>query len=332
MLIQQRSILSLLSLNVLHTPVPKNTMKITSVVAIIISLKVHNVLSFSLQRVCSNTIIAGERSTYSIINKKSKTELFSETIGQHDQKLQKDDDESTNGNSSSANSGSGVIVQPSFHHQVPLTESVYTQILSTNSIAPIAELLRQSYDKHFKDPRQPNADRFIWDPWFVKVGDGLQLPSSSEEGSNNHSEQQAEETLHSAYVVEGEKSSTKSQIQYSLKRIQSSNFFSQNEFADLVENLTVLGRSIGCNAITPPWMSLYTNGDRQNFHTDAPQGQMAFVLSLCKDERDFDGGETMILRSEIMDYWKGFDGSKGLECGDIVRYVFIVYIVHMHVC
>ena len=74
-----------------------------------------------------------------------------------------------------------------------------------------------------------------------------------------------------------------------------------------------------------PWMSLYTNGDQQNFHTDAPQGQMAFVLSLS-NEGDFNGGETMLLRSEILDYWKGFDGTKGLESGGLVRLVSFRYV------
>jgi hypothetical protein len=65
---------------------------------------------------------------------------------------------------------------------------------------------------------------------------------------------------------------------------------------------------------------MYTNGDMQNFHTDAPHGPMAFVLSLCK-ENQFRGGETILLRPNIMEMWKGFDGSVGLEVGKILRYI-----------
>ena len=54
---------------------------------------------------------------------------------------------------------------------------------------------------------------------------------------------------------------------------------------------------------------------------------MAFVLSLCQDEGHddyrggFDGGETMLLRPDVLDFWRGSNGlvDRGLEAGDIVR-------------
>ena len=202
---------------------------------------------------------------------------------------------------------------PHFNHKVSLPESYYTQVLTTNSISSIAVQLRQSYDDRFRDPREPNSDRFLWDPWFVRVGDGVK---SQKEETN------VESLEESSLVIDGEEEAANKQVQYSLKRIQSSTFFTEDEFGDLVDEMTQLGRSIGLTAITPPWMSLYTNGDQQNFHTDAPQGQMAFVLSLSK-EGDFDGGETMLLKPEILDYWKGFEGSRGLESGGIFRYVLL---------
>ena len=58
----------------------------------------------------------------------------------------------------------------------------------------------------------------------------------------------------------------------------------------------------------------------QNLHTDAPHGPCAFVLSLC-NEGDFQGGETMLLKPQILELWRGFDGSKGLETGGIMRYI-----------
>ena len=200
--------------------------------------------------------------------------------------------------------------ETSFSYAPSLPESQYTQVLTSKSLEPIATKLRSFYDDHFQDPRQPDSGRFCWDPWFVNVGDGKQLQTSQEE----------EEEEEISGVVDGEKLATDKQCQYSLKRIQSNNFFSEDDFSDLVEDLTQLGRSIGLTAITPPWISLYTNGDMQNLHTDSPQGPCAFVLSLCRDG-EFDGGETMLLRSEVLELWKGFDGSKGLETGGIMRYI-----------
>ena len=76
-----------------------------------------------------------------------------------------------------------------------------------------------------------------------------------------------------------------------------------------------------------PWTSLYTEGDMQNWHTDTDNGPMAFVLSLCQDEGHddyrggFDGGETMLLRPDVLDFWRGSNGlvDRGLEAGNIVR-------------
>ncbi len=211
-----------------------------------------------------------------------------------------------------------------FHHKVSLPESTYTQVLSTQSLSSIATKLRQSYDDHFNDPRQPNERRFVWDPWFVTTGDGIRRNSDDNDSSDD-----------TTNIVNGEIEASKKQIQYSFKRIQASSFFTHNNenndnndnnnYYDLIDQLTTLGRSIGLTALTPPWMSLYTNDDLQNLHTDSAHGQMAFVVSLCRDKNgcdtDFSGGETMLLKSEILDYWKNFDGRVGLEVGNIFRYV-----------
>mmetsp|Transcript_5220 Transcript_5220/g.5752 ORF Transcript_5220/g.5752 Transcript_5220/m.5752 type:complete len:442 (+) Transcript_5220:114-1439(+) len=197
-----------------------------------------------------------------------------------------------------------------FGHKVDLPQSTYTQLLSTSSISSIATALRQSYDDHFLDPRQPNANRFVWDPWYVNVGDRTKADDV----------EAGKEQEISCLTIDGEKEAVAKQIQYSLKRMQTSTFFTENEYANLIDSLTALGRTIGLTAITPPWISLYLEHDRQNFHTDSKQGQMAFVLSLCH-EGDFEGGETMILQPQILDYWKGFDGSNGLELDSIVRFV-----------
>lgn len=63
-------------------------------------------------------------------------------------------------------------------------------------------------------------------------------------------------------------------------------------------------------------MSCYIDGCRQEIHSDLPHGPFAFVLSLTPWEaRRFIGGETMILREEILSFWSNLDRytSNGLE-------------------
>jgi hypothetical protein len=198
----------------------------------------------------------------------------------------------------------------SFPLKIPLPDSQYIQVLTSNSLHGATERLRNVYDSHFHDPRQPDANRFVFDPWYVAVGDGIQGRDTVQERDEERDD----------LVIEGEKEATDAQTQYSLKRIQANNFFTEDDFDELVVGLTSLGRSIGLTSITPPWMSIYLDGDRQNFHTDAPQGPAAFVLSLS-NTNDFDGGETMIFKSEILEMWRGFDSSRGLETGNIMRFI-----------
>ena len=204
---------------------------------------------------------------------------------------------------SSATSSKG---GPSFDYAVTLPESEYSQVLVSE--LEVAKDLREHWDEHFRDPRQPNADRFSWDPWYVKVGDG-------KFGTDAPLETDVE-------PVDGEIEAGQEQIQYSLKRTQTSNFFPEDTYLRLVDDLVDLASSVGLTAVTPPWISLYTNGDMQNFHTDAPHGPLAFVLSLCR-EGEFVGGETMMLQPKIMEYWRGFDSSRGLECGNVMRYEIV---------
>ena len=204
----------------------------------------------------------------------------------------------------------------------PLHDSVYTQVLST-VLPELGSQLRQEYDNHFADPRQPDAARFAWDPWYVAVGDtGTKSETVVAEDPipNGEDEMDTEGNgKEEMILVPGELEASKKQTQYSLKRIQTSQFFSAESYDLLLDNLMALGRSVGLHAITPPWTSMYTDGDQQNWHTDAPHGPLAFVLSICSDEQDFDGGETMLLQPQMLDFWKGFDSANGLECGSIVR-------------
>ena len=51
------------------------------------------------------------------------------------------------------------------------------------------------------------------------------------------------------------------------------------------------------------------------------------VLSLTPDweSRTWRGGETTLLRSDVLDYWRGFDSSRGLEVGDLLTEVPPLY-------
>ncbi len=225
---------------------------------------------------------------------------------------------STTGRIKEAEGSASATPPVSFDYGKSLPESEYSQVLI--SVLPIAHDLRKHWDMQFQDPRQPDAKRFSWDPWYVEVGDGKFGSETSVSDSNQE-------------LVEGELGATRRQIQYSLKRTTTSSLFDNGEgglYDRLVDDLVDLGSSIGLTAITPPWISLYTEGDMQNFHTDAPHGPLAFVLSLCQ-EGDFSGGETMMLQPRMLEYWRGFDGSKGIECGSIVRYVLLLRFVFVFV-
>ena len=215
------------------------------------------------------------------------------------------------------------------NHRPSLPDSEYNPILiSDQSLQTIAIRLRSQYDEHFQDPRQPNENRFVWDPWFVRVGDG-KAAGDDNVGTDNDDDDDNDKMM--MMMMPGELEATRSQIQYSLKRIPASRLFATNDddgdddnnnddlYETLIDDLTDLAASIGLTAMTPPWVSLYLEGDLQNFHTDAPHGPMAFVLSLSK-EGDFSGGETILLNHQtVLDYWRGFNATKGLECGSIVR-------------
>lgn len=71
---------------------------------------------------------------------------------------------------------------------------------------------------------------------------------------------------------------------------------------------------------TPIPCSCYVNGCRQGLHADAPHGPFAFVLSLTQWEaRRFIGGETVLLRPAVLDYWREFDSGVGTEMPQLVR-------------
>jgi hypothetical protein len=79
-------------------------------------------------------------------------------------------------------------------------------------------------------------------------------------------------------------------------------------------------RTLGCHDVSPPWMSCYVEGCRQELHGDLPHGPWAFVYSLTDwQRRVFRGGETLVVRDEILDYWSGFVSERSIEEPDVLR-------------
>ena len=148
--------------------------------------------------------------------------------------------------------------------------------------AGLAVDLREQFDRRFEDPRQGDPDRFIWDYWHVPD-------------------------------------------QYNLLRTPAKAFFSSSSYDALEEALLEYGqKELGCSKMTPLWLSCYVDGCYQGFHADNPHGPWAFVLSLTSEDggggapfRKFSGGETTILKPHILEYWRAYDPSAGLESKDI---------------
>ncbi|CAB1098348.1 unnamed protein product [Ectocarpus sp. CCAP 1310/34] len=103
--------------------------------------------------------------------------------------------------------------------------------------------------------------------------------------------------------------------QYTLMRTPAENYFGPEGFTELLKALTNFGQErLGCTAISPPWLSVYVDGCEQRYHTDSWHGPWAFVLSLTDwENRGFTGGETMILKPHVLDYWRSFQPGIGLE-------------------
>ena len=143
-----------------------------------------------------------------------------------------------------------------------------------------AQLLRDTFDQRFAEPRQAHADRFVWDYWYVPD-------------------------------------------QYTLHRTQAATYFDADDFDALADALTTFGqKELGCRSISPPWLSFYVDGSEQALHADVPQGPFAYVLSLTDWEgRAFTGGETTIMQPHVLDFWRGFDSSQGLEFEDLFNTV-----------
>lgn len=107
--------------------------------------------------------------------------------------------------------------------------------------------------------------------------------------------------------------------QYRLVRTPAYHFFPDDMYRDFHSALVQWGReNLGCHDVSPSWLSYYVDGCRQELHSDVPHGPWAFVFSLTPKKRVFKGGETLILRPEVLNYWPNF-----VDAGDREQHSFV---------
>ena len=111
--------------------------------------------------------------------------------------------------------------------------------------------------------------------------------------------------------------------QYTALRTPAWTYFPPSPYRALHGRLVHFGRRVlGCHDVSPPWLSCYVEGCGQQLHGDLPHGPWAFVYSLTRWRgRPFRGGETLVLRDEVLDLWSGFESTRRLEEADLFRQV-----------
>ncbi len=90
--------------------------------------------------------------------------------------------------------------------------------------------------------------------------------------------------------------------EYTHLRTPAFHYFPQQLYARFHNHLVKWGRmNLGCHDISPPWLSSYISGCRQQEHVDRPHGPLAFVFSLTPwATRKFSGGETFLRAPRLL--------------------------------
>jgi len=111
--------------------------------------------------------------------------------------------------------------------------------------------------------------------------------------------------------------------QYTALRTPAWTYFPKKTYEAFHRRLVAWGRAtLGCHDISPPWLSCYVDGCRQELHGDLPHGPWAFVYSLTAWKgRVFRGGETLLLRDEVLDFWQDFRSVRAVEEHELLRAV-----------
>lgn len=109
--------------------------------------------------------------------------------------------------------------------------------------------------------------------------------------------------------------------QYTSLRTPAWRYFPDAIYDRFHQQLVWWGRRVlGCHDVSPPWMSNYVNGCEQRLHGDLPHGHWAFVFSLTRwSKRTFKGGETLLLRDDVLDFWGGFASVRHQEEDELVE-------------
>ncbi len=89
--------------------------------------------------------------------------------------------------------------------------------------------------------------------------------------------------------------------EYTYLRTPAFHYFPKAQYEAFHRYLVKWGReNLGCHDISPPWLSCYIEGCKQEPHRDVPHGPLAFVYSLTKNKKKFTGGETFITRPKTL--------------------------------
>lgn len=109
--------------------------------------------------------------------------------------------------------------------------------------------------------------------------------------------------------------------QYTALRTPAWEYFPKKLYDAFHQRLVWWGRrTLGCHDVSPPWLSCYVNGCEQRLHGDLPHGPLAFVFSLTPwRRRTFRGGETLLLKDEVLDFWSGFVSARGVEEPEVLE-------------
>jgi hypothetical protein len=109
--------------------------------------------------------------------------------------------------------------------------------------------------------------------------------------------------------------------QYTYLRTAGERYFPEELTKRFLAQLRDWGREVlGCEQPTLPRLSYYVDGCMQELHADVPHGPWAYVFSLTDwEHRSFTGGETMLVRPETLDFWRGLDPDRGLEADDLIE-------------
>ncbi len=92
--------------------------------------------------------------------------------------------------------------------------------------------------------------------------------------------------------------------QYCQLRTPAYHYFPEKIYYPFHERLVKWGReNLGCHDVSPPWLSYYVHGHFQNLHSDMPHGPWAFVYSLSPKKIRFEGGQTLLMKDEVLNFW-----------------------------